>query len=93
MQTSSQLRLKPSPGGADVAACIIVFSRFEEEVPVPYNFTLAAIIPASPQEIYDAWLDSVAHSAMTRSEASIGSLGSGEWGHRAPAHGDLRLPD
>jgi uncharacterized protein YndB with AHSA1/START domain len=38
---------------------------------VPYNFTLATIIPASPQEIYDAWLDSVAHSAMTGSEASM----------------------
>ena len=38
---------------------------------MPYNFTLAAIIPASPQEIYDAWLDSVAHSAMTGSEASV----------------------
>lgn len=38
---------------------------------MPYNFTLATIIPASPQEIYDAWLDSVAHSAMTGSEASM----------------------
>jgi uncharacterized protein YndB with AHSA1/START domain len=36
---------------------------------MPYNFTLTARIPASPQEIYDAWLDSVAHSAMTGSEA------------------------
>ena len=38
---------------------------------MPYNFTLAANIPASPQEIYDAWLDSVAHSAMTGSEARM----------------------
>ena len=64
------MRLKPSPRGADVAAFITVFSHFEE-VPVPYNFTLAAIIPASPQEIYEAWLDGVAHSAMTGSEARM----------------------
>ena len=38
---------------------------------MPYNFTLAAIIPASPLEIYDAWLDSMAHSSMTGSEASV----------------------
>jgi uncharacterized protein YndB with AHSA1/START domain len=40
------------------------------EVPVPYAFTLTTTIPASPQEIYEAWLDSVTHSEMTGSEAS-----------------------
>ena len=32
---------------------------------MPYTFTLATTIPASAQEIYDAWLDSVTHSKMT----------------------------
>ena len=36
---------------------------------MPYNFTLTTLIPASPQEIYDAWLDSVTHSEMTRAKA------------------------
>lgn len=36
-----------------------------------YGFTLTAFIPASPQEIYDAWLDSRAHSAMTGGAATV----------------------
>jgi uncharacterized protein YndB with AHSA1/START domain len=32
---------------------------------MPHSFTLTAVIPASPQQIYEAWLDSAAHSAMT----------------------------
>jgi uncharacterized protein YndB with AHSA1/START domain len=39
------------------------------EVQMPYSYTLTSIIPASPQEIYDAWLDSVGHSDMTGSDA------------------------
>ena len=38
---------------------------------MPYDFKLTAIIRASPQEIYDAWLDSLAHSEMTGSEAIL----------------------
>jgi uncharacterized protein YndB with AHSA1/START domain len=38
---------------------------------VPYSFTLTTTIPASAQEIYDAWLDSFTHSEMTGGEASI----------------------
>jgi uncharacterized protein YndB with AHSA1/START domain len=38
---------------------------------MPYDFMLATVIPASPQEIYDAWLDDLAHSEMTGSQASI----------------------
>jgi uncharacterized protein YndB with AHSA1/START domain len=38
---------------------------------MPYTFTLTATIPASPQEIYDAWLDSLGHSEMTGGEASM----------------------
>ena len=42
-----------------------------------YDFTLTATIPATPQEIYDAWLDAEAHAAMTggavtRASAEIG---------------------
>lgn len=33
------------------------------------QFTVSAIIPASPQAIYDAWLDSDGHSKMTGSPA------------------------
>jgi hypothetical protein len=32
---------------------------------VPYAFTLTTAIPASTQDIYDAWLNSLAHSEMT----------------------------
>ena len=38
---------------------------------MPYTFTLASKIPASAQEIYDAWLDSLAHSEMTGGEANM----------------------
>jgi uncharacterized protein YndB with AHSA1/START domain len=41
------------------------------EAQVPYAFTLTTTIPASAQEIYDAWLDSFTHSEMTRGEASM----------------------
>lgn len=34
-----------------------------------YDYILTALIPASPQDIYDAWLDSRAHSAMTGGRA------------------------
>jgi uncharacterized protein YndB with AHSA1/START domain len=39
------------------------------EVTMPYSYTLTATIPASPQEVYEAWLDSVAHSQMTGASA------------------------
>jgi uncharacterized protein YndB with AHSA1/START domain len=41
------------------------------EVPVPYAFTLTTTIAASPQEVYEAWLDSAIHSQMTGGEASM----------------------
>ena len=37
---------------------------------MPYSFKLAATIPATPEAIYDAWLDSGAHSAMTGAKAT-----------------------
>jgi uncharacterized protein YndB with AHSA1/START domain len=35
-----------------------------------YEYTLTTVIPASAREIYDAWLDSVAHSRMTGGQAT-----------------------
>jgi len=36
---------------------------------MPYAFTLTTTIKATPRQIYDAWLDSRAHGAMTGSKA------------------------
>jgi len=36
---------------------------------MPYRFTLTTTIPATPEEVYAAWLDSVRHSQMTGGEA------------------------
>ncbi len=38
---------------------------------MPYTFTLTATIPAAPEEIYQAWLDSIGHSEMTGGEATM----------------------
>jgi uncharacterized protein YndB with AHSA1/START domain len=46
-------------------------NEFLMEAKMPYAFSLTTRIPASAQEIYDAWLDSLAHSEMTRGEASM----------------------
>ncbi len=36
-----------------------------------YDFKLECTLPASPEAVYEAWLDSAAHSAMTGGEAKI----------------------
>ena len=36
---------------------------------MPFAFTLTDVIPATPQQIYDAWLDGRGHSKMTGSAA------------------------
>ncbi len=36
---------------------------------MPFSFTLTDIIPATPQQIYDTWLDSRGHTKMTGSAA------------------------
>jgi len=38
---------------------------------MPYTFTLTTTIPASTRQIFDAWLDSLAHSEMTGSKANM----------------------
>src|ERR1700682_4399446 len=39
------------------------------EPQMQYAFTLTTTIPASAEDIYEAWLDSLAHSEMTGGEA------------------------
>jgi uncharacterized protein YndB with AHSA1/START domain len=36
-----------------------------------FAFTLTATIPATPRQVYDAWLDSRAHGAMTGAKAKM----------------------
>lgn len=38
-----------------------------------HEFTLTATIPATPEEIYDAWLDAGTHAAMTGGEVTRAS--------------------
>ena len=45
---------------------------------MPYSFTLTTTIPASAQEIYDAWLDSLAHSEMTGGKATMSNEAGAE---------------
>jgi uncharacterized protein YndB with AHSA1/START domain len=38
---------------------------------MPYSYTLTTVVPADPQDIFDAWLDSAGHSDMTGGKASM----------------------
>ncbi len=38
---------------------------------MPYSYTLSTVIAASPEEIYEAWLDSIAHADMTASGEAV----------------------
>jgi uncharacterized protein YndB with AHSA1/START domain len=40
---------------------------------MPYRFTVSDLIPARPRQVYDAWLDSRAHSRMTGGKARVSS--------------------
>jgi activator of HSP90 ATPase len=44
-----------------------------------YDFKLSCTLPATPQAVYDAWLDSAAHSAMTGGAAKIASRVGGAY--------------
>ena len=37
---------------------------------MPFEFTVSDTIPAKPKDVYDAWLDSRAHTAMTGGKAT-----------------------
>jgi uncharacterized protein YndB with AHSA1/START domain len=52
-------------------------SRGYKERPMPHSFTLASTIPASPEAVYDAWLDSAGHSAMTGGKAKASDKAGG----------------
>jgi uncharacterized protein YndB with AHSA1/START domain len=52
-------------GGAGQHILSTRSGHFSMEAQMPYAFTLTTTIPASAQEIYDAWLDSLGHSEMT----------------------------
>ena len=41
------------------------------------HFTVSAVVPVSPQAIYNAWLDSDGHTNMTGSPATV-TAGIGE---------------
>ena len=43
------------------------------------EFTVSAEIPAAPQEIYDAWLSSEGHTAMTGGEANVSAAPGAEF--------------
>ena len=43
------------------------------------GFTLSEIIPAKPAEIYEAWLSSEGHAAMTGSPAQVDGKVGGEF--------------
>lgn len=43
------------------------------------TFTLSAILPAEPEEVYDSWLDSRGHSAMTGAEAHASAKAGAEF--------------
>ncbi len=36
-----------------------------------YNFEVSAIVPASPAQVYETWLSSSGHTAMTGADASV----------------------
>ena len=43
------------------------------------EFTVSTLLPATPEEIYTAWLSSEGHSDMTGSSASVSALVGGEF--------------
>jgi activator of HSP90 ATPase len=45
---------------------------------MPFDFTVCDVIPATPQEIYDAWLDSRGHENITGGKQATMSAGLGE---------------
>jgi uncharacterized protein YndB with AHSA1/START domain len=43
------------------------------------RFSVSEVIPAKPRAIYDAWLDSKAHGAMTGAKAKASAKVGGKW--------------
>jgi uncharacterized protein YndB with AHSA1/START domain len=51
----------------------------EKGTTVTYKFEVSDQIPASPEEIYSAWMSSEGHSAMTGSTAHVDPVVGGEF--------------
>ena len=39
---------------------------------MPYGYTLSCTLPAAPEAVYEAWMDSARHAAMTGAPAEVG---------------------
>ena len=46
---------------------------------MPYDFEVSALVAASPEAIYRAWMSSDEHSAMTGGEAHVNPVVGGEF--------------
>jgi activator of HSP90 ATPase len=44
-----------------------------------YDFELSTTLPASPEAVYEAWMSSEGHAAMTGAEARVDPLPGGEY--------------
>lgn len=44
-----------------------------------FDFTVSDVIPASPAQIYDAWLDSRGHAKMTGNRPATVTASQGRW--------------
>ena len=44
-----------------------------------YDFEVSAVLPATPDEIFDAWMSSDGHTAMTGAEAHVDPRVGGEF--------------
>lgn len=45
---------------------------------MPYSFEVSDVLPATPRDIYEAWLSSDGHSAMTGAPAHVEAVVGGE---------------
>lgn len=50
-----------------------------ERCAVTYNFEVSTIVPASPERVYETWLSSSGHTAMTGADASIDARVGGDY--------------
>ena len=46
---------------------------------MPYEFTISEVLPATPRAVYDAWMSSDEHAAMTGGAAEIDARVGGDF--------------
>lgn len=46
---------------------------------MPHEFTVSATIPATPKQVYDAWLSSKGHTQMTEAGAKVSARVAGSF--------------